>query len=84
MDEQEVIRAARMKSNSMLSAAESKSSELRRVANEYADDALRRTEEAIEEALSEVKQSRLRFRSAAASAMPVKQQPEISPDIDVD
>ncbi len=84
IDEQEVIRAARMRSNSMLSAAESKSAELRRVANEYADDALRRTEEAINEALNEVKQSRSRFRSAAVSTIPVRQQSDGIPGIDAE
>ena len=66
IDEQEIIRTARNKSNEMLSTAEAKSNELRRVANDYADDALRRTEEAIEEALNEVRHSRANFRSASS------------------
>ena len=67
IDEQEIIRSARAKSNEMIATAEAKSSELRRVANEYADDALKRTEEAIEEALNEVRHSRANFRSVSAS-----------------
>lgn len=66
VDEQEIVKNARIKSNSMLAEAEAKSSELRKVANSYADDALHRTEEAINEALEEVRQSRSRFRSASA------------------
>ena len=65
-DEQEVVRNARAKSNEMISTAEAKSNELRRVANDYADDALKRTEEAIEEALNEVRRSRANFRSASS------------------
>lgn len=82
IEEQEIVRSSRAKANSMVSAAESKSAELRRVANEYADDALRRTEEAISEALDEIRQSRSRFRSASASAMQHK--PEINIDVSID
>lgn len=70
VDEQEIVRAAKAKANGIISAAESKSAELRRAANEYTDDALRRTEDAISEALSEVRQSRSRFRSVSASVSP--------------
>ena len=43
--------------------------QLYQVANEYAEDALARTEEAVQAALDEVKQSRVRFRSASAAKM---------------
>ncbi len=69
VDEQEVVRAAKARSSELLSTAEAKSSELRRVANVYVDDAMKRTEEAISEALNEVRQSRVRFRSAAGSSL---------------
>ena len=39
------------------------------VANEYAEDALARTEEAVQAALDEVKQQRVRFRAASAEQM---------------
>ena len=70
VDQEEVVRAAKQRANEIITAAEQKSAELRRVANEYADDALRRTEDAISEALNEVHQSRTRFRSSSAAAMP--------------
>ena len=41
----------------------------RRSANEYCEDALRRTEEAVAEAFEEIKQSRSRFRAAAAATI---------------
>lgn len=66
VDEQEIYRAAKTRSSEMLMSAETKSNELRRVANDYAEDALKRTEEAISEALEEIRQSRVRFRSAAS------------------
>lgn len=67
VDEQEIVRVSRARSNELVSNADAKSRELRRVANEYADDALRRTEEAISAALDEVRQSRSRFRNVAGN-----------------
>ena len=67
IDDQEITRAAREKAMSLVNEAETKSAELRRVANDYADDALRRTEEAIGEALNEVRQSRTRFRNVSGA-----------------
>lgn len=68
IDEQEIVKAAALRSNELLANADSRTRELYRVANEYVDDALRRTEEAISAALGEVRQSRNEFRSAAAAA----------------
>ena len=42
---------------------------LRKVSNEYMDDALRRTEEAIAQSLSEVQATRAKFNALAASQM---------------
>ena len=53
----------------LIKKAEDRSREMYRVANEYTEDALRRTEEAIQMALEEVKQSRVRFRAASAEQM---------------
>ena len=39
------------------------------MANEYAEDALARTEEAVQAALTEVKQSRSAFRAASAAKL---------------
>ena len=66
MEEQEIVRAAKKRSSELLGAAESRTRELYKVANAYVEDALRRTEEAITAALSDVRESRASFRSAAA------------------
>ena len=66
LEEQEIVKAAKTRSNEVLTAAEGRARELYRVANAYVDDTLRRTEEAINSALSEVHQSRNAFRTAAA------------------
>ena len=68
IDEQEIIKISRAKSNEMLSHAETSSTELRRVANEYVDDAMQRTEEALTSALDEIRKSRQSFRHAARAA----------------
>jgi hypothetical protein len=67
MEDQEVIRLAKTKADEMIANAESKSFELRRVANEYVDEALHGAEESVAAALDVVRQSRSRFRSAAAN-----------------
>ena len=53
------------KAKEMIAMAEKRSNELRGVADDYCEDALRRTEEAVNAALNEVKQSRSKFRSLA-------------------
>lgn len=88
IDEQEIIKASRVKSNEMLAYAESSSTELRRAANEYVDDAMNRTEEALSTALDEIKRSRQRFRQAARVAAEAPQaapptQPPRSIDVDL-
>ena len=79
VNEQEVVKNAKLKSTEIINSAESRASELKRVANEYAEDTLRRTEEAISEALNEVKQSRSRFRSVVNTSA---HETQIVPDID--
>lgn len=66
ISESEVLYAAKEKARQIVAHAEDRSRQLYQVANEYAEDALARTEEAVQAALDEVKQSRLRFRSVSA------------------
>ncbi len=67
VDNQEVIKAAKAKSNEIIKSAEGSANDLKRAANEYVDDAMKRTEEALAAALEEMRQTRSRFRSAAGS-----------------
>ena len=69
VSESETLQRARMKSAEIIHRAEERTSELYRVANAYTEDALRRTEEAIQMALDEVRQSRVRFRAASNEQM---------------
>ena len=67
VEETEIMQTARMRANEIIGTSESKAREVARVANEYVDDALRRTEDAINAAFNEVKNSRARFRGLAGS-----------------
>lgn len=69
ISESEVMYAAKERARKIVARAEERSRQLYQVANEYAEDALARTEEAVQAALDEVKQSRVRFRSASAAKM---------------
>ena len=69
VSESETLQRARMKSAEIIRRAEERTGELYRVANSYTEDALRRTEEAIQAALDEVRESRVRYRSASAEQM---------------
>jgi Skp family chaperone for outer membrane proteins len=67
VSDSEVLMAARERGREIVQRAEDRSNEMYRVVNEYTEDALRRTEEAIQAALDEVKESRIKFRAASAA-----------------
>ena len=67
VSDSEVLYAAKEKARQIVVRAEERSRQLYQVANEYAEDALSRTEEAVQAALDEVKQSRFRFRSVSSA-----------------
>ena len=54
---------AKTQANEMVRAAQEKIKELKQVTNDYVDDSLRRTEEAVAEALSGIRDSRSKFRA---------------------
>ena len=58
--------------------------QLRKAGNEYMDDALRRTEETIAQALSEVKDTRLKFRTVTEAQEQRKEQRKpVNVDVEV-
>ena len=69
LSDSEVLYAAKEKARKIIADAEDRSRQLCQVANEYAEDALARTEEAVQAALTEVKQSRSAFRAASAAKL---------------
>jgi len=54
---------AKRQCEEMVRQTQARVKELRRVSNEYMDDALRRTEEAIAQSLSEVRDTRVKFHA---------------------
>ena len=74
VSESEILYAAKEKARQIVGRAEDRSRQLYQVANEYAEDALARTEEAVQAALDEVKQSRVRFRAASNAKMQEQRQ----------
>lgn len=71
--ESEIARIAKDKAREMVTQASERSKAIINVANEYTDDALRRTEEAIQQALEEVRQSRASFRSVSRETLQAQQ-----------
>ncbi len=61
--EDEIYRHAQEEANAMVQAAQERIRELKGVTNDYVDDALKQTEQAISEALNEVKESRAKFNA---------------------
>ncbi len=64
IEEQEIVRIARARSNELMATAENRTNELKKVAGDYVEDLLRRTEESLSNALGEVRSSHSQFRSA--------------------
>ena len=62
-----VVQEAQRQADEMVKAAQAKIKELKQVTNDYVDDALKRTEEAINGALSDVRDSRNRLHQMNAA-----------------
>lgn len=65
VEESEITRIAQEKARQLIRQAGDRANGMIGVANEYTDDALRRTEEAIQMALEEIRDSRARFRAVS-------------------
>jgi len=85
VSESEIYRNAQQEANSMVQAAQDRIRELKGVTNDYVDDALKQTEQAISEALNEVKESRAKFNAlvgAQNKAAKPAPNPAIIEDVD--
>ena len=63
VSDDEIYRQAQQEANAMVQTAQDRIRELKGVTNNYVDDALKQTEQAISEALNEVKESRAKFNA---------------------
>lgn len=76
---------ARRRSEALVGETQDKMNQLRKAANEYMDEALRRTEETINEALHEVQDTRMKFRTVTEAQSQRNAAPEApQPKVDVD
>ena len=80
VSDSEIYRQAREEANAMVQAAQDRIRELKGVTNDYVDDALKQTEQAISEALNEVKESRAKFNALVGAQN--KANPAIIEDVD--
>ncbi|MBQ1371381.1 MAG: hypothetical protein IIY70_00485 [Oscillospiraceae bacterium] len=67
IDESEITRQAEQEAKAMMQAAQEKIRELKNVTNGFVDDSLRQTEQAITEALEQVKVSREKFNALVSA-----------------
>ena len=63
VSQEAIYQEAKRQCQEMVNKTQAKITELRKLSNEYMDDALRRTEEAISQSLSEVRDTRVKFRA---------------------
>ena len=75
VDEQEVLKIAKARSNEMMTHAQSSSGEIKRAASEYVDNTMLQAEEALANALEEIRQNRAKFRSLSAQSARQNQSP---------
>lgn len=75
---------AKKRSEELVAQTQERISQLRKAANAYMDDALRRTEEAMSQALGEVKDTRMKFRTLTEAQEQRKEQPKPAPNLDVE
>ena len=72
VEQEAIYLEARRQCQDMFNKTQSRIAELRKASNEYMDDALRRTEEAIAQSLSEVQETRAKFNALTAAQAEAK------------
>lgn len=75
-----IYEEAKRRSEELVGQTQERINQLRKAGNEYMDDALRRTEETIEKALSEVRDTRMKFRTVTEA----QEQRKASANVDVE
>ena len=75
-----IYQEARRRSEELVGQTQNRINQLRKVGNEYMDESLRQTEEVIAKALSEVRDTRMKFRTVTEA----QEQQRKNVDVDVD
>ena len=80
-----IYQEAKRRSEELVVQTQDRINQLRKAGNEYMDDALRRTEETISQALSEVKDTRMKFRTVTEAQEQRKEQQRRAPvNVDIE
>ena len=72
-----IYEEARKRSEELVAQTQNRINQLRKAGNEYMDDALRQTEETISKALSDVRETRMKFRSVTEAQEQRKTLPDV-------
>ncbi len=70
VSQQTIYQEAKKQCVKMVEETKARIDQLRQVSNQYMDDALRRTEEAVAQSLSEIKDTRAKFQALTATPAP--------------
>ena len=81
-----IYEEARKRSEELIAQTQNRVLQLRKAGNDYMDDALRQTEETIAQALSDVRDTRMRFRTVTEAQQQQTQQHQrkAAPNVDVE
>ena len=81
-----IYEEARKRSEELIAQTQNRVLQLRKAGNDYMDDALRQTEETIAQALSDVRDTRMRFCTVTEAQQQQTQQPQrkAAPNVDVE
>lgn len=74
--QEQVYIEAKRHSEEMIAQTHERIAQLRKVGNEYMDDALRKTEETISNALNDVRETRMKFRTLTGAQEQHSEQPK--------
>lgn len=75
-----IYQEAKKRSEELVGQTQERINQLRKAGNEYMDDALRRTEETISQALGEVRDTRMKFRTVTEAQEQRKAMPNVNVD----
>ena len=75
-----IYQEAKRRSEELVGQTQNKISQLRKAGNEYMDESLRQTEEAISQALAEVRETRMKFRTVTEAQ---EQRRNVNVDVEV-
>ena len=78
-----IYEEAKKRSEEMVAQTQNRIAQLRKAGNDYMDDALKETEETIAKALSEVRDTRMKFRTVT-EAQEQQQPRKAAPSVDVE